>query len=107
MDDRLLDTINQLVDAEIKRDRLAQQLAKVNETVDVLEESLERLKLEMKAEQEALKAAFEEGGVPPDEEYPEYLDEAKLTYHTKDDLLLHSKARQLLEDEPDRGIPSE
>lgn len=41
---------------------------------------IELCKEMIREDQERLKRAFEEGGVPPDAEYPEYVDAEKLRY---------------------------
>lgn len=43
---------------------------------------IELCKEMIREDQERLKRAFEEGGVPPDAEYPEYVDAERLTYLT-------------------------
>lgn len=108
-DDQLLETVDLLTEAEIKRDLLLRQLLRVFDEIITLRDTLDQLKLEMKAEQDAIKAAFEKGGVPPSEEYPEYIDEEKLIYHRKEDLVLHPKVREFLGDgeHSDRSVPTE
>lgn len=102
MDAELLEVINKLTAVEIRREKLKEHLTQVNADVDYYQAELEGIKASMRAEQEELKAAFEKGGVAPDEEYPEYVDEDRLMYHTKETIMNHStKARQLLGYESD------
>lgn len=60
---------------EIEIMYLTQQMEQIAEMIEYCKEAI-------RDDQQRLKDAFEKGGVPPHEQYPEYVDAEKLLYLT-------------------------
>ena len=58
---------------EIEMMNLMEEMSRLTYLIEVCKEAI-------KDDQQRIKQAFEQGGIAPDEEYPEYVDPEKLTY---------------------------
>ena len=60
---------------EIEMMNLMAEMSRLTELIDVCKDAI-------REDQQRIKDAFERGGIPPDEEYPEHIDPEKLYYLT-------------------------